>query len=140
LAGESQLYLGGEIHTLEESAPCARAVAVQGGRIAAVGEERECRAALGGDATEIDLQGRVLGFTDTHLHPIMMAYFEMHADLSDDLDAALQACCARRRRRAPELRGPALRRRGAGIHASSARPDGGCRDRSILIRNTTATW
>jgi hypothetical protein len=105
LAGESQLYLGGEIHTLEESAPCARAVAVRDGRIAAVGEERECRAALGGDATEIDLQGRVLlpGFIDTHLHPIMMAYFEMHADLSDVTSIAeLQA----RLRRAAEKSAP----------------------------------
>jgi hypothetical protein len=84
LAGEAQLYFGGEIHTLEENRPSAQAVAVRDGRILAVGEEDECRAALGGDSVEIDLQGRVLlpGFIDTHLHPIMMAYFEMNADLA----------------------------------------------------------
>ena len=84
MAGEAQLYFGGEIHTLEEKAPSARAVAVRDGRILAVGEEQHCRAALGTDCAEIDLQGRVLlpGFIDTHLHPIMMAYFEMNADLS----------------------------------------------------------
>jgi predicted amidohydrolase YtcJ len=84
LAGEAQLYFGGEIRTLEESAPSVGAVAVRDGRILAVGEEHHCRAALGADYAEIDLQGRVLlpGFIDTHLHPIMMAYFEMNADLS----------------------------------------------------------
>jgi len=84
LTGEAQLYFGGEVYTLEEDQPSAGAVAVRDGRILAVGEEDECRAALGGDAVEIDLQGRVLlpGFIDTHLHPIMMAYFEMNADLS----------------------------------------------------------
>jgi predicted amidohydrolase YtcJ len=83
-AGEAQLYFGGEIHTLEESRPSAEAVAVQGGRILAVGAQNECHAALAGDFAEIDLRGRVLlpGFIDTHLHPVMMAYFEMNADLS----------------------------------------------------------
>jgi predicted amidohydrolase YtcJ len=72
-------------------------VAVQGGRILAVGEEEECRSALAGDFEEVDLQGRVLlpGFIDTHLHPIMMAYFEMNADLSgvasiDELQARMR--------------------------------------------------
>jgi len=84
LAVAGQLYFGGEIYTLEESQPSAKAVAVRDGRILAVGEESQCRAALGEGGTEIDLQGRVLlpGFIDTHLHPIMMAYFEMNADLS----------------------------------------------------------
>ena len=95
--GEAQLYFGGEVHTLEESRPSAEAVAVRDGRILAVGEESECRAALAGDFAEIDLQGRVLlpGFIDTHLHPIMMAYFEMNADLSgvtsiDELQARMR--------------------------------------------------
>jgi predicted amidohydrolase YtcJ len=59
-------------------------VAVRDGRILGVGDESSCRLALGGEFDEIDLQGRVLlpGFIDTHLHPIMMAFFEMNADLS----------------------------------------------------------
>jgi predicted amidohydrolase YtcJ len=83
-AAEAQLYFGGEVYTLEESRPSAEAVAVRDGRILAVGGESECRAALGRDPVEIDLQGRVLlpGFIDTHLHPVMMAYFEMNADLA----------------------------------------------------------
>jgi len=84
LHGEAQLYFGGEIHTLEEDQPTATAVAVRDGRILAVGSERACRAQLTGEYREVDLAGGVLlpGFIDTHLHPIMMAYFEMNVDLS----------------------------------------------------------
>ncbi len=84
MTGEAQLYFGGEVYTLEADQPSARSVAVRDGKILAVGEEDECRAALEGDYAEIDLRGRALlpGFIDTHLHPIMMAYFEMNADLA----------------------------------------------------------
>jgi predicted amidohydrolase YtcJ len=83
LTDEAQLYVGGEVYTLEDDCPSAEAVAVRDGRILAVGVESECRGALEGEFAEIDLQGRVLlpGFIDTHLHPIMMAYYEMNADL-----------------------------------------------------------
>ena len=99
-AGEAQLYFGGEILTLEESRPSAEAVAVRAGRILAVGKEEECRTTLAGDFEEVDLQGRVLlpGFIDTHLHPIMMAYFEMNADLS--AVASIEELQARMRRAA----------------------------------------
>ena len=84
MTDEAQLYVGGEIHTLEDDRPSAEAVAVRDGRILAVGTEDECRRALEGEFVEIDLRGRALlpGFIDTHLHPIMMAYYEMNADLS----------------------------------------------------------
>jgi predicted amidohydrolase YtcJ len=80
----AQVYLGGEIHTVDPDRPPAEAVAVRSGRIVAVGSERECRAAAGDPARVVDLRGRALlpGFIDTHLHPIMMVYYAMNADLS----------------------------------------------------------
>jgi predicted amidohydrolase YtcJ len=78
------LYSGGAIVTLDDAQPQAEALATRGGRIMAVGDETACRAALGRDAFEhVDLAGRALlpGFIDTHLHPIMLVYFDLNADL-----------------------------------------------------------
>jgi predicted amidohydrolase YtcJ len=86
MPAESRLYFGGEIHSVDAAAPHPEAVAIDQGRILAVGSERACRSALemGGGYREVDLRGRALlpGFIDTHLHPIMMLYFEMNADLA----------------------------------------------------------
>ncbi len=78
-----QLYSGGEIYTVDDTCPTAQAVAVKDGRILAVGSEQECRSALGGRYEHIDLHGSVLlpGFIDTHLHPIVMIFFDMNVDL-----------------------------------------------------------
>jgi predicted amidohydrolase YtcJ len=81
------LYTGGEIETLEPARPRAGALATRGDRILAVGDASACRDALraagAGDFTHVDLAGRALlpGFIDTHLHPIMLVYFDMNADL-----------------------------------------------------------
>jgi predicted amidohydrolase YtcJ len=81
---EARLYFGGEIHTVDPARPRAEAVGVRSGRIVAVGSERECRAALGEHFSAMDLRGRALlpGFIDTHLHPVMMVYYAMNADLA----------------------------------------------------------
>ena len=78
-----QLYFGGEIYTVDEERPTAEAVAVRDGRILAVGSESDCRMALGEDYESIDLRGSALlpGFIDTHLHPVVMIYFDMNIDL-----------------------------------------------------------
>ncbi len=83
MAGEGQLYFGGEVYTVDEALPAARAVAVRDGRIIEVGSEAGCRAALGKDFEAVDLKGRALlpGFIDTHLHPVLMIYFDMNLDL-----------------------------------------------------------
>lgn len=83
MPGGGELYCGGEIYTVDDARPTAAALAVRDGRIAAVGSRADCRAALGGDCTEIDLAGRALlpGFIDTHLHPVMLVYFDMNVDL-----------------------------------------------------------
>jgi predicted amidohydrolase YtcJ len=78
-----QLYFGGDIYTVDEACPTAEAVAVRDGRILAVGSQADCRSALGDNCESIDLHGSALlpGFIDTHLHPVVMIYFDMNIDL-----------------------------------------------------------
>ncbi len=78
-----QLYFGGEVYTVDESCPRAEAVALRDGQIIAVGSESDCRYALGKDFEPVNLGGRALlpGFIDTHLHPILMIYFDMNLDM-----------------------------------------------------------
>ncbi len=78
-----QMYTGGDIVTMDPVCPQAEALAVKDGTIIAVGSTDECRNALGGDYESIDLSGMALlpGFIDTHLHPTVMVFYEMNADL-----------------------------------------------------------
>ncbi len=65
------LYHGGVVLTLDPAHPRAEAIAVRAGRVLAVGEARQLRAAHAGPATrELDLRGRALlpGFVDGHSH------------------------------------------------------------------------
>jgi len=84
---EAALYTGGEIVTLDPATPHAEALASAGDRILAVGSAAECRGALvaagARDFAHVDLSGRALlpGFIDTHLHPVMLVYYDMNADL-----------------------------------------------------------
>ena len=80
-----QLYHGCRVYTVDPSRPRAEAVAVRGSAIVAVGALEECRAALGEGREEIDLGGGTLlpGFIDAHVHPVMLAYFEMNTALGD---------------------------------------------------------
>ncbi len=84
---EATLYTGGHIRTLEAEQPHAAALATRGDRILAVGDEAKCAAALRAagarDFHHQPLAGRCLlpGFLDTHLHPIALLYFGLHADL-----------------------------------------------------------
>ena len=86
-AAVATLYTGGEIVTLEAASPRATALATAGDRIVGVGDVEACRDALRAagatDLVEVDLAGRALlpGFIDTHLHPIMLVYFDLNADL-----------------------------------------------------------
>ncbi len=81
--GESQLYLGGDIHTMDPARPFVEAVAVRDGWIVAVGSKSECEAALDQDYHTVDLKGGALfpGFIDTHLHPVIMVYYDMNLNL-----------------------------------------------------------
>jgi predicted amidohydrolase YtcJ len=97
------LYTGGEIVTLEPGPPPA-ALATRADRIVAVGSEDACRRALAGAGfAHVDLAGCALlpGFIDTHLHPIAMLYYDLHADLRGvgsiaELQQRLRAAAASR--------------------------------------------
>jgi predicted amidohydrolase YtcJ len=85
MADEALLISGGDILTMDEAAPRAEAVAVKNGSMAAVGGLDECRQALGGRHEVIDLRGGTLlpGFIDTHIHPVLLIYFDMNLDLRE---------------------------------------------------------
>lgn len=71
------VYTARVIHTMEPGQPKAEAIAVEGGRIRALGSLAEVEAALGEDPFERDdrFAGKVIlpGFIDPHLHPSLGA-------------------------------------------------------------------
>jgi len=82
-ANGDQLYLGGDIYTVDDSRSSAEAVAVRDGKIVAVGDASHCRSFLGTDPVDVDLRGSTLlpGFIDTHLHPLLMIFFDMNTNM-----------------------------------------------------------
>ncbi len=64
------ILLNGKIFTVDDSRPWARAVAIRGSRILAVGDDGPVLALAGPDTRSIDLGGRVVvpGFNDAHAH------------------------------------------------------------------------
>ncbi|MFF0445306.1 amidohydrolase [Streptomyces sp. NPDC004609] len=64
------VYFGGDIVTVDDGRPTAEAVAVQDGRIAAVGPLAEVRGLAVAGTRMVDLEGRALlpGFVDAHSH------------------------------------------------------------------------
>jgi len=58
------------IKTMDKSKPCAEAIAVKGGLIAAVGNNEEILAMAAQNTKTIDLNGKTLipGFNDSHMH------------------------------------------------------------------------
>lgn len=71
------VLVGGDVVTMDDrggpAGSAARAVAVAGERIVAVGEERDVRPLVGPRTRVVELHGRTLlpGFTDAHVHPAM---------------------------------------------------------------------
>jgi len=65
-------FVNGVVYTVDAGRSRARAVAVRGGRIAAVGEDADVRELIGPATEVIDLEGRMLlpGFQDAHVHPV----------------------------------------------------------------------
>jgi predicted amidohydrolase YtcJ len=64
------LIRNAKVWTVDPARPEADAVAVSGGRIVAVGDDRDAREAVGPDAEEVDAEGGTVlpGFIDAHNH------------------------------------------------------------------------
>jgi len=87
------LFTNGVVHTVDASRSVAGAVAVQGGRITAVGSASQL-ASLGGPGTRVvDLQGGMLlpGFQDAHAHPCGGGMEMLQCALFDVAGAEAQA-------------------------------------------------
>lgn len=67
---ETRVFHGGSILTVDHGFREARAIAIRGNRILAVGSEADVFRAAGADASRVDLGGKVMlpGFIDPHTH------------------------------------------------------------------------
>jgi predicted amidohydrolase YtcJ len=97
-ATPSLILHGGRIRTLDPAAPSAAALAVAGGRVAAVGDASAVLATRGPRTRVVDLRGRTVlpGFTDAHTHPISGGLRHIECSLDrfatpDELVAAVVA-------------------------------------------------
>jgi len=79
------VLVGGPVITMNPGSPSAHAVAVAGGRIVAVGDDREVSDFVGPRTRRIDLRGRTLlpGFIDAHCHPVMAGVDLLRCPLHD---------------------------------------------------------
>src|ERR671930_744579 len=75
---------GGAIQTMDAARSWARAIAVRGDRIAAVGTERDIAGLIGPRTRVIDLHERLFvpGFQDAHVHPVTSGIDRMRCDLT----------------------------------------------------------
>ena len=64
------VFVGGTVLTMDDNAPMAEAVAVDGNRIVAVGSETSVQPYVGPETEVIDLEGKTLmpGLVDAHSH------------------------------------------------------------------------
>jgi predicted amidohydrolase YtcJ len=88
------IYVGGDIITVNDAQPTAEAVAVQGGKILALGTRSEIEAAHKGESTKvIDLAGRTLapGFVDGHAHFLSFGSQAIGANLLAPPDGEVNA-------------------------------------------------
>jgi predicted amidohydrolase YtcJ len=86
LAGNATFALvNGAVYTVDPRRPRARAVAVEDGKIAAVGTDDEVRELITNGTEVIDLNGRMVlpGFQDAHVHPPSSGLEMLRCNLSD---------------------------------------------------------
>lgn len=85
MAPADLVLFGGRVLTMDPDVPGARAVAVEAGRITAVGGDRDVLELAGPRTRRIDLAGRTLlpGFVDAHCHPIHAGIELRQCDLHD---------------------------------------------------------
>jgi predicted amidohydrolase YtcJ len=86
------ILTGGRIHTVDAVRTTVGAVAVSGGRIAAVGTAADLAPLAGPSTRVIELGGRMVlpGFQDAHLHPPHGGLYELQCDLHEA--ESRQAC------------------------------------------------
>jgi predicted amidohydrolase YtcJ len=89
-------FVGGSVQVMNAARSTARAVGVRGGRIVAVGDDRDVEAQVGPGTRRIDLGGRTLmpSFQDAHVHPVMAGIGLLRCPLHElphRLDAYLDA-------------------------------------------------
>jgi predicted amidohydrolase YtcJ len=79
------VFTGGHVHTVDDRAPRAEAVAIHGARISAVGSVAEMKSAVGPSTRVVDLAGRMLvpGFQDAHVHPLSGGMDRMQCDVRE---------------------------------------------------------
>jgi predicted amidohydrolase YtcJ len=79
-----KIFLGGDIITVDDKNPEAKAVSVHNGKIQAIGSETEVSKYKGSNTKVIDLKGNTLipGFIDIHTHPILSAKTAETIDIS----------------------------------------------------------
>jgi predicted amidohydrolase YtcJ len=78
-----RVLIGGNVHTLNPVHPRASAVALRGGRVLAVGDDREMQMLAGPGAAVEELGGRTVipGLTDAHIHLRWVAELAAGVDL-----------------------------------------------------------
>ena len=80
-----QIYLNGEIYTVNADQPWAQAVAIAGGEIVYVGENDGAQSLVDKKTNVVDLEGKMMlpGFHDTHIHLISGGMQERKCTLND---------------------------------------------------------
>jgi predicted amidohydrolase YtcJ len=78
-------FVNGAVYTVDAARSWARAIAVRGGRIVAVGTDADVRAHVGPTTDVVDLAGGMLvpGFQDAHVHPVSGGLDMLQCDLHD---------------------------------------------------------
>lgn len=81
---DSVLFFNGRVFTCDSENALARAIAVEDGRIIAVGDDAEVRRSVPKGARKLDLGGKfvVPGFIDSHTHFIQMGLDALTVELS----------------------------------------------------------
>jgi predicted amidohydrolase YtcJ len=101
-ASEADLVLrGGAVHTLDARRTRAHAIAIDDGRIVAVGSDAEIAPWVGPDTEVVELGGRMVlpGFHDAHVHPIAggmqaLSCSLVEAATVDAIQAKVRECAA----------------------------------------------
>jgi len=79
------IFSNGKIVTVDDSFTLTDAMAVDGGRIMALGEKAKALAAQHPDAKRVDLKGQMVlpGLMDSHAHPVGAATYEFDHEVPD---------------------------------------------------------